>query len=198
MSTRPSPDQDLPESWIKHLEDLAQKMQSPEHQAAVEKLFNATPDELGQTALRESSSMTLAESSMPDEELQALVATELAYGRVLEKVAGIGWRLWTAEQLLQSWPRRQPEPRLFGVRVGTGFRYPSGQFDSQTGKLHPNLVDILAEFDAAAMGWVLLDWLVSPSHLLDGMRPGDVLANRGACDRLIEVARAYFSGDLFE
>lgn len=79
--------------------------------------------------------------------------------------------------------------RIFSVTSGGVQRYPGFQFDATTGQ--PRLgvartLEVLA--DAALSGWELALWFTSPTGLLDGHRPVDLLD--ADPDAVLTAARA--------
>ena len=86
--------------------------------------------------------------------------------------------------------QRQRRGNLLGVPLANGeWGYPARQF-AESGKVHEGLPRVLSAF-ADASPWIVLSFLVNP---VPGSEEGiafDALADSGATDRLVEVARTY-------
>lgn len=79
--------------------------------------------------------------------------------------------------------------RIFSVTSAGVQRYPGFQFDAVTGQPHAGVAGTLGVLaDAAWSGWELALWFTSPTGLLDGHRPVDLLDSDP--DAVVAAARA--------
>ncbi|MBS0418216.1 MAG: hypothetical protein JSR66_10915 [Proteobacteria bacterium] len=60
--------------------------------------------------------------------------------------------------------------KLFGVRWGREWRYPTFQFDA-TGRVYPEMKDVLTALSPDIPGWDRLQWFLRPHEALKGSTP---------------------------
>jgi hypothetical protein len=82
--------------------------------------------------------------------------------------------------------------RLFSVREGRNYLYPSFQFTSDAAPLD-GLAEILNVVPEDARGWPLLSWFEAPSVLLGGRKPSEVVAKDSAAVR--NAAADFYADD---
>lgn len=84
--------------------------------------------------------------------------------------------------------RRKGE--LLGAWDGREYRHPAFQFDRQTGRLMPEMKDLLDVLPKDKGGWRQMFWMYQPHALLDRKRPADVFQSDPRA--VIEAARSTF------
>jgi hypothetical protein len=82
--------------------------------------------------------------------------------------------------------------RLFSVREGRNYLYPSFQFTQDAAPLE-GVAETLNVVPEDARGWPLLSWFEAPSVLLDGRKPSDVIAEDSAAVR--NAAADFYADD---
>jgi len=85
--------------------------------------------------------------------------------------------------------RRKGE--LLGCWGGREYLHPSFQFDRKTGRLMPEMKDLLELLPRDASGWRQSFWLFQPHAALDGKRPADVFQSDP--QSVVEAARGTFA-----
>lgn len=76
---------------------------------------------------------------------------------------------------------------VFAIRSGGELLYPGFQFDTEEGRPHPVVADVLRALAPAGYGgWETASWFVSASDLLEGHAPVDLLTAAPA--RVVEAA----------
>jgi len=85
--------------------------------------------------------------------------------------------------------RRKEE--LLGAWDGREYLHPAFQFDPKTGRLMPEMKELLALLPKDRSGWRQVFWLFQPHAHLDGRRPADVFATD--LKLVIEAAQSTFA-----
>jgi hypothetical protein len=87
--------------------------------------------------------------------------------------------------------RRRGE--LLGAWNGREYLHPAFQFDPKTGRVMPEMKDLIALLPKDRGGWRQTFWLFQPHALLDGKRPADVFGAQPGS--VIDAARSTFAPD---
>ena len=72
--------------------------------------------------------------------------------------------------------RRKGE--LLGAWDGHEYQHPAFQFDQRTGRVMPEMRELLEILPKEQSGWRQVFWLFQPHALLDGERPADVFQDQ--------------------